>query len=70
MSPWIAWLYHYGIGGFVFVTSVIILISTGALRLDRSRDRGLLVALVVGLLAFAALHGAWIALVVAGGSPR
>jgi hypothetical protein len=69
MSPWITWLYHYGIGGTVFVASVILLISSGALRLDRTWDRRLLMSLSAGLLAFMALHGVWIALVIAGGSP-
>ncbi len=69
MSPWLPWLYHYGIGGLVFVVSLILMLSSGAVRLDRPRDRNLLVVLVIGLLAFMSLHGVWIALVTAGGSP-
>ena len=69
MSPWIPWLYHYGIGGVVFVVSMIVLLSSGAIRMDRPRDRKLFFALVIGLLAFMSLHGVWIALVTAGGSP-
>ena len=63
MGAWVPWLYHYGVGGFVFVTVVIIALRAGALRSGHRLERRLLVALCLGLVAFMAVHGVWIALV-------
>ena len=61
MSNWLPWVYQYAVGGVIFVVSLVIALRTGALRLDRSIDRRLLIVLVIGLLAFMAGHAVWIA---------
>ena len=66
MNTWLPWIYQYGVGGLIFAVSVIVVLRSGALRLDRSIDRRLLIALAIGLLGFMAGHAAWIAW--AGGS--
>jgi ABC-type Mn2+/Zn2+ transport system permease subunit len=67
MSIWLPWIYQYAVGGVIFVISLVIALRTGALRLDRSIDRRLLIALVTGLLVFMAGHAAWIAIAAPSG---
>ena len=62
MNTWVPWIYQYGLGGLIFVGSLVLAVRTGALRLDRWFDRRLLIALAVGLLAFMTGHAIWIAL--------
>ena len=62
MSPWIPWLYHYGVGGLVFAAGVTIALRSGALRPAHRPDRRLLAVLGLGLLAFMGGHALWIAL--------
>ena len=62
MSPWIPWIYHYGVGGLLFLGSLVLALRTRSLRLSRRPDRWLLLTLVSGLLGFMAVHGVWIAL--------
>jgi hypothetical protein len=63
VSPWIPWLYVYGVGGLVFVTFVMIALRAGAVRPGHRPDRLLLGVLAGGLLAFMTFHAVWIALV-------
>ena len=62
VSPWISWLYVYGVGGLVFAAGMIIALRSGALRPKHRPDRYLLAALGLGLIAFMAGHAVWIAL--------
>ncbi len=68
MSAWPQWLYQYGVVAVLFTATVVLSVKTGALQLRRGADRGLLLALVAGLLAFMAIHAVWI--VLAGGAAR
>ncbi len=63
-SPWIPFLYQYGISGIVFATGIILAIRTKALNLHYAHERWTLVQLLTGLAAMMILHGAMI--VVAG----
>ncbi|MBX3414911.1 MAG: hypothetical protein KF708_19660 [Pirellulales bacterium] len=63
MDIWLPFFYHYGVGGAVFVLSLIVLIAAGALRPAEREDRRLLVAMVGGLALFIAGHALWISLV-------
>jgi hypothetical protein len=65
MDIWLPYFYHYGVGGAVFVASLIVLIATGALRTAEREDRRLLAAMIGGLLLFVVGHAAWIALATA-----
>lgn len=60
MNTWLPWIYQYGLGGLVFVASLVYLRRVGALRLNLWFDRRLLIALVVGLLMFMTAHAIWI----------
>ncbi len=60
MNTWLPWIYQYGVGGLIFVCSLVLAIRTGAVRLDRWFDRRLLIVLVVGLLVLVSAHGLWI----------
>ncbi len=60
MSVWYPWLYQYGVGGVIFVVSVVLLLRSGALNLRHLPHRFLLGALIAGLLGFAAFHAFWI----------
>ena len=62
MSPWISWLYVYGVGGLVFLACVVVALRAGAIRPSHRPDRLLLGALAGGLLVFMAIHAVWIAL--------
>jgi hypothetical protein len=63
VSPWISWLYVYGVGGLVFLACVVAALRAGAIRPGHRPDRLLLGALAGGLLVFMAIHAAWIAMV-------
>jgi hypothetical protein len=62
VSPWISWLYVYGVGGLVFAACLVIALRAGAVRPAHRPDRLLLAALAGGLLIFMAIHAVWIAL--------
>ncbi len=62
MSPWIPWLYHYGVGGVVFLACIAIACRSGAVRFRHRPDRLLVIALFAGLVAFMTIHAVWIAL--------
>ncbi len=59
-SPWLSWVYYYGVGGTLFVTSVVLVLRTGAARWSLWTDRRLLAVLVAGIAASAVFHAAWI----------
>ncbi len=63
MSPWIPWLYHYGVGSLVFLASLVLACRSGAVRFHHRPDRLLVIALFTGLVAFMTIHAVWIALV-------
>ncbi|MHC4219835.1 MAG: hypothetical protein ACYSU7_15445 [Planctomycetota bacterium] len=63
MSPWISWLYVYGVGGLVFLAFVVIALRAGAVRLGHRPDRILLCVVAGGLIVFMTGHAVWIALV-------
>ena len=59
-SPWLSWLYYYGVGGALFVGSTALSLRAGAARWSLWTDRRLLIVLIVGTVAWAGLHAAWI----------
>ena len=59
-SPWLSWVYYYGVGGILLVTSVVLILRTGAARWSLWTDRRLLALLLIGTVASAACHAAWI----------
>lgn len=61
MTPWLPFVYQYVVGGLLFSASLILLVRTGALRLNLAADRRLLIALISGLLTFMSVHAIWIA---------
>ena len=63
MEPWIPFLYVYGVGGIVFVASLVGGYVAGAIDLRRPSDRRTLAALIGGLLLFASIHASWITMV-------
>ena len=62
-SPWICWLYQYAVGGVLFFGALGLAVHSGAARLEEPRNRRLVVALLGGYFALAALHASWIAAV-------
>jgi len=62
-SPWVCWLYQYAVGGALFFGALILALRSGALRLDQTRNRWLLAALLGGYLVLALVHAGWIAAV-------
>ncbi|MHC4994356.1 MAG: hypothetical protein ACYTGQ_04805 [Planctomycetota bacterium] len=62
MSPWISWLYQYGLGTLLFAFSLTLAIRSGALQLERPIDRRILVFLIAGLALFMITHAVWTAM--------
>jgi len=62
MDIWLPYVYHYGVGGAVFVASLVTLIAAGAIRPAEPEDRRLLAAMIGGLALFMAGHALWITL--------
>jgi hypothetical protein len=60
-AQWLNFLYHYGVGGMIFLLGVGAMVKAGTLRWERPSDRLLLKGLVGGLLTFASVHALWIA---------
>lgn len=61
-SPWLPFIYDYGVGGLLFATTIYLGIRVGAIDLTRPVDRRTLVLTVVGFLLFASVHAIWIAI--------
>lgn len=59
-GPWLAWLYQYGIGGALFSFSLFVVFRSGAVRWHSSKNRILVISMILGLLLFAAIHAVWI----------
>jgi hypothetical protein len=66
LNTWGPYFYTYGIGGLIFLVTMIIIVRTGALNLAPNRDRWLFGALIAGLVAFCFFHGIWIYLALRG----
>ena len=47
-SPWLCWLYHYGVGGGLFVAGWLLAFRTGAARWSLWTDRWLAWVLIAG----------------------
>lgn len=62
-DTWLAWLYQYGIGGLLFLLTLVALFRAGAVRWHNLKNRIVVVTMVTGLVLFAAIHAAWIHLV-------
>lgn len=56
-SPWISFLYQYGICGIVFTAGIILAIRAKALDLRYAHERWTLVQLLAGFAGMMALHG-------------
>jgi len=65
MDTWLPYFYHYGIGGVLFVISMILLLTSGALHMHDQRHRRLVLAMIGGLLLFMMGHAVWIVLATA-----
>ncbi|MCU0960425.1 MAG: hypothetical protein MUF48_09995 [Pirellulaceae bacterium] len=63
ISPWICWLYQYAVGGALFFGALGLAVFSDAVRLEKPRDRWLVVTLLAGYVALAVLHASWIAAV-------
>jgi len=60
MSPWINWLYHYGVGGLFAISSVVFMVKVGAIDLRRAPDKRFLRGIVGGFVGFVVVHAIWI----------
>lgn len=56
-SPWLPFLYQYGISGIVFAVGIVLAIRTKALDLNYAHERWTLAQLLAGFAAMMALHG-------------
>lgn len=65
IDTWLPFFYHYGVGGLLFLASLLVALGTGAVRWDRQRDRRLVLVLVAGMVGFALIRAVWIALATA-----
>jgi 4-amino-4-deoxy-L-arabinose transferase-like glycosyltransferase len=63
MSPWIPWLYQYGVGTAFFLVALFFVLRAGALKLSRATHRWTLIVLCTALVSFAVIHGIWIEVV-------
>ena len=59
-SPWLSWCYLYGVGGLLFIASLLISFGTGAVSTKLWADRRLTAVLIAGFVLAAAGHAAWI----------
>lgn len=58
--PWTNYFYLYGFGFFYTGSGLLLVLKTGACRLDRPMDRFWFKLVVGGFCYFAALHAVWI----------
>ncbi len=63
-NPWTSFFYLYGFGAIYSGLGVLLVLKTGACRLDRPRDRFWMKMVIGGFFYFAALHAVWIYLAV------
>lgn len=56
---WWPLLYQYGVGGLIFVLGLIIILRSGACRLDRPQDRRWLAVLLAGFIWYVLIHTGW-----------
>mgnify|MGYP007077425255 CR=1 FL=1 len=63
-NPWTSYFYLYGFGAIYSGSGLLLVLKTGACRLDRPRDRFWFKMVVGGFCYFAALHAVWIYLAV------
>ena len=61
MSPWLPWVYQYGVGGIFVASTLALAWRSGALKIDRPEDKRLALALAAGYIGFALIHAVWIA---------
>ncbi|MCY4321288.1 MAG: hypothetical protein OXC37_02640 [Bdellovibrionaceae bacterium] len=59
-SPWISYLYTYGMGVIVFVSSLVFIFTRQIEPLRKKQELYWLIALVYGLFFMFFLHGFWI----------
>lgn len=62
---WLPWAYHYGVGGVFCLMVWLALARVGAWPSRASGQRWIVAASIGGLLLFALVHAAWIALAAA-----
>lgn len=62
-GPWAPFLYQYLLGGLVFATGLAVIRVSGACDFRRPGDRTWFVALILGYVVYAAMHGTvtWLA---------
>ena len=61
MRAWLPWIYQYGVGGVVFVVSLLLAHRAGAYDRSRYSHRATVIALCGALLVFMMVHALWIA---------
>lgn len=59
-SPWLSWVYLYGVGGSLFFASILMTLRTGAANRSLWTDQRLLGVLLGGITLAAATHAIWI----------
>ena len=61
-SPWLGYLYTYGIGGILFILSLLWIFTRPKDRLRKREELLWLLAISFGLIFSFSLHGLWILL--------
>lgn len=56
---WWPLLYQYGVGGLIFVIGLVIILRSGACRLERVQDRRWFAVLLGGFAWYLAIHVSW-----------
>ncbi len=59
-NPWTSYFYLYGFGAIYSGLGLLLILKSGACRLDRPRDRFWFSMLIAGFCYFAGLHALWI----------
>ncbi len=62
-GQWAPFLYQYFLGGMVFGIGLVVIVASGSCNLRRPDDRTWFIALILGYVAYALLHGSlvWLA---------
>ena len=56
-STWLPYIYLYGVGGFIFLTGMLIIFKSKSINILRLRHRKWYAVLVFGFLWYMAIHG-------------
>lgn len=56
---WLPLIYLYGVGGLIFIASMVLILATGACNLRRASDRTWFAILIFGFVWYVAIHTSW-----------